>query len=180
MKTLNKSILILSALLLIIMPEGFSQGKTKYSPYGKKEMYQKGWIDFNKNGKMDPYENPSLDIDSRINDLLSQMTVDEKTCQLVTLYGFPNVLKDSLPTPAWKTMVWKDGLANIDEHCNGNRSPVLSRTPSLHVKTINEVQRWFIEETRLGIQSLYRALVQSLPYRPGLPDLQMSTPLFSM
>ena len=151
MKSFTRTILILSVFWLIITPFALAQSKTKYSPYVKKEMYKKGWIDFNKNGKMDPYENPLLDIDLRINDLISQMTVDEKTCQLVTLYGFPNVLKDSLPTPEWKTKVWKDGLANIDEHCNGVRSPALSWPPSLHVKTINEVQRWFIEETRLGI-----------------------------
>ena len=151
MKSTVRLIISISAILLIISMPGFSQKKTKYSPYVKKEMYKPGWIDFNKNGKMDPYENPNLDIDSRINDLLSQMTTDEKTCQLVTLYGFPNVLKDSLPTPEWKTKIWKDGLANIDEHCNGTRSTALSRSPSLHAKTINEVQRWFIEETRLGI-----------------------------
>jgi beta-glucosidase len=150
MKTSFKSILLITALLIIIQP-GFSQKKTKYSPYVKKEMYKPGWIDFNKNGRMDPFENPSLDIELRVQDLLSQMTVDEKTGQLVTLYGFPNVLKDSLPTPEWKTKIWKDGLANIDEHCNGTRSQALSRSPSLHAKTINEVQRWFIEETRLGI-----------------------------
>jgi len=151
MKTSTKTIIILSALWLILMPSTFAQHKTKYSPYIKKEIYKKGWIDFNKNGKMDPYENPQLDVELRIDDLISQMTIDEKTCQLVTLYGFPNVLKDSLPTPDWKTKVWKDGLANIDEHCNGVRSGTLSWPPSLHLKTINEVQRWFIEETRLGI-----------------------------
>ena len=151
MKSTVRLIISISAILLIIYMPGFSQKKTKYSPYVKKEMYKKGWIDFNKNGKMDPYEDPSLNIDLRINDLLSQMNVDEKTGQLVTLYGFPNVLKDSLPTPEWKTKIWKDGLANIDEHCNGTRSPALSRSPGLHAKTINEVQRWFIEETRLGI-----------------------------
>jgi len=151
MKSTVRLIISISAILLIIYMPGFSQKKTKYSPYVKKEMYKKGWIDFNKNGKMDPYEDPSLNIDLRINDLLSQMNVDEKTGQLVTLYGFPNVLKDSLPTPEWKTKIWKDGLANIDEHCNGTRSQALSRSPGLHAKTINEVQRWFIEETRLGI-----------------------------
>jgi len=151
MKTLTRTIIILSALWLISLPYTFAQGKTKYTPYVKKEIYKKGWIDFNKNGKMDPYENPALDIEFRIDDLISQMTVDEKTCQLVTLYGFPKVLMDSLPTPDWKNKIWKDGLANIDEHCNGYRSPALSWPPSLHAKAINEVQRWFIEETRLGI-----------------------------
>ena len=52
------------------------------------KIYHKGWIDFNKNGKMDVYENPKADLDARIEDLLSQMTVEEKTCQMATLYGY--------------------------------------------------------------------------------------------
>lgn len=39
---------------------------------------QKLWIDFNKNGRMDTYENPEAEIDKRVNDLLQQMTVYEK------------------------------------------------------------------------------------------------------
>lgn len=127
------------------------QGKVKYSPYVNKNLYKKGWIDLNKNGKMDPYENPSLDTELRISDLLNQMTLEEKTCQLATLYGYPRVLKDTLPATEWKNKVWKDGIGNIDEHCNGVKSSNRSWPPSLHAKTINEVQRWFIEETRLGI-----------------------------
>src|ERR1043165_8213912 len=45
------------------------------------------YMDLNKNGKMDAYENPDLPIERRIDDLLSQMTLEEKTCQLCTLYG---------------------------------------------------------------------------------------------
>lgn len=52
-------------------------------------------------------------------DLLSQMTPDEKICQLATLYGYQHVLKDPLPTPQWKNEVWKDGIGNIDEMHNG-------------------------------------------------------------
>ncbi len=44
------------------------------------------------------------------------MTVEEKTCQLATLYGYARVLKDEQPTPEWKQEVWKDGIGNIDEH----------------------------------------------------------------
>ncbi len=36
------------------------------------------WIDFNQNGKMDVYEDPYAQLDKRVNDLLSQMTVTEK------------------------------------------------------------------------------------------------------
>ena len=70
-----------------------------------------GYLDLNKNGRMDAYENPKLPIERRIDDLLSRMTVDEKTCQMATLYGFPRVLKDDLPKQSWKQAVWKDGIA---------------------------------------------------------------------
>ena len=89
-----------------------------YKPV-KTEMYKKGWIDFNKNGIKDIYEDPTAPIDARIEDLLSQMNLNEKTCQMVTLYGYKRVLKDDLPTPEWKQMLWKDGMGAIDEHLNG-------------------------------------------------------------
>ena len=82
-------------------------------------IYKKGWIDFNKNGVKDIYEDPSAPIEARVQDLLSQMTLEEKTCQMATLYGSGRVLKDSLPTEKWKDEIWKDGIANIDEQANG-------------------------------------------------------------
>ena len=60
-------------------------------------IYRDGWIDLNKNGVKDPYEDPALDVEARITDLLARMTLEEKTAQMVTLYGFPRVLKDELP-----------------------------------------------------------------------------------
>lgn len=122
----------------------------------KKSIYQNGWIDFNKNGVKDVYEDPFAPIDARIRNLLSQMTAEEKTCQMATLYGYGRVLSDSLPTDSWKTAIWKDGIANIDEQLNGvgggrRRSPELIFPFSHHAEAINTTQRWFIEETRLGI-----------------------------
>lgn len=122
----------------------------------KDSIYKKGWIDLNKNGVMDVYENPNAPIEERIKDLLSQMTLEEKTCQMATLYGSGRVLKDSLPTPAWKNEVWKDGIANIDEELNGlgrgrKAYPELSYPFSNHAEAINRIQHWFVEETRLGI-----------------------------
>ena len=116
-----------------------------------KTIYHKDWIDLNKNGKKDIYETPTAPIEARIADLLSQMTVEEKTCQLATLYGYKRVAKDELPTPAWKQELWKDGIANIDEHLNGLVKTQYSYPFSKHAEAINTVQRWFIEETRLGI-----------------------------
>lgn len=127
--------------------------------YGKGKIYHKGWIDFNKNGKMDVYEDPSSDIEARIEDLISRMTIEEKTCQMVTLYGYRRVLQDQLPTPEWKEKIWKDGIGAIDEHLNSFvawNAPPSTESPyiwpaSNHARALNEVQRWFIEETRLGI-----------------------------
>ncbi len=128
-----------------------------YKPV-KKEIYHKGWIDFNKNGVKDIYEDSSAPLDSRIEDLLNQMTMEEKTCQMVTLYGYKRVLKDDLPTPEWKTSLWKDGIGAIDEHLNGFQQWGLppSDNPNVwpasrHAWALNEVQRFFVEETRLGI-----------------------------
>jgi len=120
----------------------------------KKDIYHSGWIDLNKNGRMDVYENPKADIETRITDLLSQMSLEEKTCQTATLYGYNRVLKDELPTPEWKNQVWKDGIANIDEHLNGwgaGSKSVYATDMEKHVWAMNEVQRFFIEDTRLGI-----------------------------
>ena len=89
------------------------------SATGKNGIYKKGWIDFNKNGVKDIYEDPEAHVDDRIKDLLNQMTVEEKTCQMATLYGYGRVLEDPLPTDDWKNKLWKDGIANIVEQLNG-------------------------------------------------------------
>ena len=119
----------------------------------RQSIYHKGWIDFNKNGRMDVFENPKASVDDRVADLLSQMTMEEKTCQMVTLYGSGRVLRDSLPTPRWKSMVWKDGVANIDEQANGLGSfgSTIAYPYSVSVRNRQAIQRWFVEETRLGI-----------------------------
>ena len=116
-------------------------------------IYHKGWIDFNKNGKMDLYENPKAPLEDRVQDLLSQMTLEEKTCQMATLYGSGRVLKDALPQDNWKTEVWKDGIGNIDEEHNGLGAfkSEYSFPYAKHVNAKHTIQRWFVEKTRLGI-----------------------------
>lgn len=119
-------------------------------------IYHGGWIDFNKNGKKDLYEDTTLPVERRVDDLLSRMTLEEKSCQLATLYGYGRVLKDEQPTAAWKNEIWKDGIANIDEMLNNVPFHPEAATNyaypfSKHARAINNVQRWFIEETRLGI-----------------------------
>src|ERR1700743_2547856 len=101
--------------LTFVTAQTFAQANKTVDP---RSIYHKGWVDFNKNGKMDVFEDPSQPIEKRVADLLSQMTLEEKTCQLATLYGYKRVLKEEMPTDSWKNEVWKDGIANIDEELN--------------------------------------------------------------
>lgn len=143
---MNKLVnLLLGGLLLAIPAEAQN-----------KNIYHKGWIDFNKNGVKDIYEDSSQPVEKRVENLLQQMNINEKTCQLATLYGYGRVLKDSLPTENWKNEIWKDGIANIDEMLNGvggksKRVEQMLYPFSNHADAINKIQKWFIEETRLGI-----------------------------
>lgn len=147
-----KRLLLATIVMYLILPMAAQER------FGEGSIYHNGWIDFNKNGIKDVYEDPSADINTRIEDLLSQMNLEEKTCQMVTLYGYQRVLYDELPTPKWKEKLWKDGIGAIDEHLNGFRNWGLPLTDSewlwpasKHAKALNIVQRFFIEETRLGI-----------------------------
>lgn len=124
----------------------------------RKDIYHDGWTDLNKNGRKDVYEDRTQPVEKRIDDLLAQMNSDEKTVQMVTLYGYNRVLKDHLPAESWRTALWKDGIGNIDEQLNGY--PYHKKNlpgcefltpPSKHAWALNETQRFFIEDTRLGI-----------------------------
>ncbi len=154
---------LLVVLAAVILPPGSRAAAPAPSIFVRSDqppaaIYHDGWVDLNKNGTKDAYEDSSRPVDERIDDLLRQMSLEEKTAQMVTLYGFPRVLKDELPTPAWKTAIWKDGIGNIDEHINGNMGengdlpdPEYDLPWALHVRARNEVQRWFVEQTRLGV-----------------------------
>lgn len=139
---MNYRVLLLIAILFPFF--GFAQNPS---------IHKDGWMDLNKNGKQDIYENPKATIDDRVRDLISKMTLEEKTCQLATLYGSGRVLKDALPTSAWKNEIWVDGIGNIDEEHNGlgKFKSEYSYPYDKHVEALHTIQRWFVENTRLGI-----------------------------
>src|SRR5262245_61441118 len=103
MRTIN------SFLITCVLLSGLVLSTHESAQTTNKNIYHDGWIDLNKNGRMDVYENPRAPIDRRVEDLLSQMTLNEKTCQTATLYGVGRgrsgqepPLKDELPIPDWK------------------------------------------------------------------------------
>ena len=154
------SVLRLGCLALLLGSTAHAQpSPPALPPSAAPSLYHDGWIDLNKNGRMDPYEDSALDVEARVADLLAQMTLEEKTAQMATLYGYGRVLRDELPVEAWRDSLWADGIANIDEHLNGVVVPFngaeypssYSYPHSRRAEAGNEVQRWFVEETRLGI-----------------------------
>ncbi len=141
---------------ILVLSLAFLGVDTSYAQKNNSSIYHKDWIDFNKNGKKDIYEDSKQPVEKRVANLLSLMSVEEKTNQTATLYGYGRVLKDEMPTPDWKNSIWKDGIANMDEALNSlpnNKKAVTqySFPYSKHAKAINTLQKWFIEETRLGI-----------------------------
>ena len=161
MKTKPVAALVLCIAFVFTLLSSLQIAVSSQATQRRSEIYHQGWIDLNKNGRMDIYENSRAPINARVEDLLRQMNLDEKTCQTATLYGVGRArtggevpLGDELPTPNWKTKLWKDGIANIDEHLNGvgpNGKSIYATDIAKHVWAMNEVQRFFIEDTRLGI-----------------------------
>jgi beta-glucosidase len=72
----------LAGLTFAVIPDPAMAGKSFPS------IYHKGWIDLNKNGVMDIYEDPSQPVEARVEDLLKQMTLEEKLGQLNQLVRF--------------------------------------------------------------------------------------------
>lgn len=143
-----------------LYPPSYDECMTSGKPViTRRDIYRDGWTDLNKNGRKDPYEDASVPVNDRVENLLSQMTVGEKTAQMATLYGYKRVLKDPLPTAEWRTALWKDGIGNMDEQLNGFFYYMDRSLPGMewvwpaskHTWALNEIQRFFIEDTRLGI-----------------------------
>ncbi|HLP25838.1 MAG TPA: glycoside hydrolase family 3 N-terminal domain-containing protein, partial [Acidobacteriota bacterium] len=145
-------------------------------PRPSASIYHDGWIDLNKNGAKDPYEDAAAPVETRVADLLARMTLDEKTAQMATLYGYPRVLQDELPTEAWSRELWKDGIGNIGWKSDLPR-PKFDLPWGNHTRQLNEIQRWFVERTRLGvpvdftnegIRGLLHAKASSFPSQLGV------------
>ncbi len=146
---MNKEYLLLLLFASNVLGAGAQLSSEKIYPH-KTYIYHNGWIDFNKNGRKDIYEDPTQSIEVRVKDLIGQMTVEEKSCQLATFYGYRKCLADSLPTAEWKNMIFKDGICNIDEHIS-QEAIRENATPNIMAQSIRETQRFFVEYTRLGI-----------------------------
>lgn len=85
------------------------------------------------------YRNPELPIESRVADLLARMTLEEKFWQLFMLPG-------SLDDPSHD---YSNGAFGLQISADSTLPPAAAARA--HAERINNIQRYFVERTRLGI-----------------------------
>lgn len=102
-------------------------------------IHHNGWFDFDKNGRMDVYEDPSQPVKKRVNDLLRRMTLDEKLGQL---------WQSDTPDNADVTMAKRIRDGGVGSFMGGS---VMIETPMLR----NRLQHIAVEQSRLGIPLIF-------------------------
>ncbi|RPI07136.1 MAG: beta-glucosidase [Ignavibacteriae bacterium] len=100
------------------------------------------------------YKNPLLSIDERVSDLISRMTLEEKAAQMICIWGQrKDMLFDEhghLNTDRMKSCL-KNGIgqiARISDTGGGQSARSMAELS-------NAIQKYFIEETRLGIPVIF-------------------------
>lgn len=89
-------------------------------------------------GSTPPYKNAALPIDARVQDLLGRMTLEEKFWQVFMIPG-------SLDDPAHD---YSKGIFGLQISTGTATGRAAARA---HAERINAIQRYFVEQTRLGI-----------------------------
>nr|WP_290934021.1 glycoside hydrolase family 3 N-terminal domain-containing protein [Haliscomenobacter sp.] len=101
-----------------------------------------------------PYKNPALPIEQRVNDLLSRMTVEEKFWQLFMIPSNTDVLTTPQDKLAYKNGIFGFQLSAASQ--GGNTAEQMltynaTENGEAILKKLNAIQKYFVEETRLGI-----------------------------
>lgn len=142
-------------LLIVLLAVGTLTGNAQ------KKIYNKGWIDFNKNGVKDIYEDPKQPITSRVQNLLDQMNIEEKAGQLLTPLGWPMYERKDAKlslTPLYKEEIAKRHIGMLWAFMRADpwtqRSFDNGLNPLLATQASNMLQRYAIENSRLGIPLL--------------------------
>lgn len=95
-----------------------------------------------------PYKNPKLKTAKRVTDLLSRMTIDEKIAQLMGHWngGVEDFTDEFLNDPEKMKEILGNGINSIHPAFLNIRDTVEQR---------NRIQKYLVEETRLGIPAIF-------------------------
>jgi beta-glucosidase len=102
-------------------------------------IYHAGWIDFDKNGKKDVYEDRLQPVNRRVADLLGRMTLDEKIGQLA---------QACMVADSEKTMTERLRHGAAGSFLGGGQ---VVETPTMR----NKLQHIIVEQSRLGVPLIF-------------------------
>jgi len=100
--------------------------------------------------RVPPYKDPRLSVEQRVADLLSRMTLEEKVAQTQALWQKKALIMDEKGqfAPAKAAAVLRHGMGQITR-------PSEKKGPREMAEFTNAIQRWVIENTRLGIPVMF-------------------------
>ena len=98
-----------------------------------------------------PYRNATLPTDTRVADLLSRMTLDEKVAQLRIFHANKGVERGE----DGRLSLSEDVVARLPNGIAGIKNPGEHLPPVQAAQLNNELQRYIIEHNRLGIPALF-------------------------
>jgi len=107
------------------------------------------------------YRDADLPVDERIDDLISSMTLDEKIAQITTVWNNKSDVldEDGNFDPVKAGEAFPNGIGQFarpsDRIGLGSPSEVAYRDERNTVELTNAIQKWALEETRLGIPVLF-------------------------
>jgi beta-glucosidase len=108
------------------------------------------------------YKDASLPVEARVKDLLSRMTLEEKVAQMIALWATKaDILADGSSdfSAAKAAKAYPNGFGQITRASDRKGAPDIPgtrwRTSEDTVRLVNEIQRWAVERTRLGIPVLF-------------------------
>jgi len=95
------------------------------------------------------YRDGSLPVDARVADLLARMTLDEKLAQLGSIWSFELFRSEVELDPERIRDRLADGIGHISRVAGAT-----NLGPAAAAEAGNQIQRFLVEETRLGIPAL--------------------------
>lgn len=109
------------------------------------------------NAKEPLYKDSSQPVDKRVNDLLKRMTLEEKVAQLQSVWQQRQDLEtdDGIFNPEKAKEILGMGVGHLVRPSENKEIKTPNKTPLQTVIFTNALQKWLVDNTRLGIPALF-------------------------